>query len=351
MNTLALLLLGVLSSGRPVDSELHTFLRDRIGFSQSDLQGLEQGEVLTRLLDSDGNTEIAVFGVMHLRLPPETFVEQYRDIETFISAGQVESFGKFDTPPLLENLDGLTLEPSEIEDIKECEVGSCKMKLPASVIERLQKEVDWSKSDYQDRAEELIRQTLVDYVQAYLIGGNTAMGQYDDQKNPLRLADEFHELLLESHYLYEYVPELHSYLEFYPNCDLPNSEDFIYWSERKYDRLRPIVSLNHVTIVSRPRGKIKTMIASKQIYANHYFEASLELTALIDDEVVGDSSGFYLLYLNRSRFDTLRKSGPPGMRERIRGGVLEKMGETMKSTKAQMVDRLQGEVKRANEGE
>jgi hypothetical protein len=78
------------------------------------------------------------------------------------------------------------------------------------------------------------------------------------------------------------------------------------------------------------------MIASKQIYASHYFEASLELTALIENEVAGESPGLLLLYLNRSRFDTLRKSSPLGMKDKIKKGVLRKVHEEMKSTKARI---------------
>ena len=65
-----------------------------------------------------------------------------------------------------------------------------------------------------------------------------------------------------------------------------------------------MVSVTHASIYRKP-GSERTLIASKQIYASHYFEASLGLTA-----VVGSSQqskpGFYLLYLNRSRSDALR---------------------------------------------
>jgi hypothetical protein len=55
-----------------------------------------------------------------------------------------------------------------------------------------------------------------------------------------------------------------------------------------------------------PQEDNRTLIASKQIYASHYFEASLELTALVEAKEPGENSGFFLLYLNRSRLDNFR---------------------------------------------
>jgi hypothetical protein len=190
---------------------------------------------------------------------------------------------------------------------------------------------------------------LVDYVNAYLEGGSAAMGQYDDQKYALQMAVEFHELLQESEYLYEYVPELYNYLEAYPKVELPNVENFIYWSKREFDKLRPIVTINHVTVFRRSEGQAKTLIASKQIYANHYFEASFELTALVETTEVTENSGFYLLYLNRSRFDTLRKKGYPGMEQTIRSEILNKIDQELKGTKVQIEALYQEESSRAGE--
>ena len=337
MNIVAFLLCCALATNvYALPTDLQTFLRDQVELSEKDLQKLKQEGVLTKLLDPDKKPEVAVFGIMHVDVAADFFVDKYRDIETFMKSDRAVEVGTFTDPPGLSNLDALTLDSSDLQAIMECKVGDCNMKLPASVIERFRQEIDWSEPDCQKRATELIKQMLADYVRAYLIGGDAAMGQYDDQEYPLRLADEFHELLQESRYLYEYVPELHEYLEFYPRIKLPNVENFIYWSEKKYDKLRPIVSINHITIFRRSQGKIKTLIASKQIYASHYFEASLELAALVEEKDVADSSGFFLIYFNRSRIDTLRKSVPPGMKHTIRGEILNEVGQEMKLIKSRI---------------
>lgn len=337
MNIVVFLLLQVFSANlQIVPPDLQTFLKNQVNFSQEDMQALEKRAVLTKQLDTGDRPEVAIFGVMHLEVPVDFFVDKYRDIETFMKSSQVVEIGRFHNPPHLNDLRGLSLDPKEVLAIKECEVGNCNMKLPASVIERFKKEVDWSMPDYQVRATELVKEMMVDYVSAYLVGGNAAMGQYDDQKYPLRVADEFHELLQESNYLYEYVPELYHYLEAYPQVQLPGLENIIYWSKTKFDKLRPIVSINHVTLLRRSEGKAKTLIGSRQIYANHYFEASFELTALVAEGGGNEKSSFFLLYFNRSRFDTLRKSAPSAMKRTIRRETLSKVDQEMKSMKAQI---------------
>lgn len=337
MTLSCVLLLGALSIGQHTPPpDMTTYLQNQIGLSQPELQALERGEVVTKLLETDEKPEVAVFGIMHLNVPVEFFIEQYRDVEAFMRSGGVKEIGVFGNPAKVQDLKGFTLEPSDAEAIRECKVGDCDVKLPVSVVERLQREVDWSEPDCQERVEAQVKQTLVEYVMAYQIGGNDSMGRYDDQKYPLKMADEFRDLLQESEYLYEFVPELHEYLQVYPRRRLENVEDFIYWSQTRFDRVRPILTLNHSTIFRRSHGKIRALIASKQIYASHYFEASLEVAALVMAAEGLDSSGFYLLYLNRSRLDSLRKGGPPGMRNTIRNEMLNRVKLEMQSTKARM---------------
>ena len=112
-------------------------------------------------------------------------------------------------------------------------------------------------------------------------------------------------MLEESRFLTDYAPEFHNYLEEFPNSTSPNVEDFIYWSKEKYG-LKSVVSITHVAIYKRTRGnRTEVLVASKQLYASHYFDASLGLTAFVEGNERA-ASGSYLLYLNRSRIGALR---------------------------------------------
>lgn len=285
--------------------EPQTFLRNQLAFTTYELSALEKGQIIVKLPKVAETREVAAFAIMRLDVPSDFFIDKVHDIVSFKKSDNVLQIGKFSNSPRLEDLAGLTLDPGEIETIKRCRVNNCAVKMSAQFIERFRKEVDWSLPNYRERATALAREMLLEYVQAYLRGGNAALGEYNDKSYPVRLADEFQSLLQPAPYMYEYVPEFQKYLQEFPNGRPEEAEDFIYWSKEKFG-LKPVVSVTHITIYKR-RGAngMDVLIASKGIYANHYFEASLGLTGFIQSRS-SEPSRSYLIYINRSRTDALR---------------------------------------------
>jgi len=148
-----------------------------------------------------------------------------------------------------------------------------------------------------------MRETIVDLVRAYQVGGNGALGSYADDTEPLPVAEPFRALLVSGHRLPLPVPELITYLEEYPRSRPPDATDFFYWSVVDFG-LKPTVRVNHVVIypiAGRPSG-VSHVIAIKQLYASHYFQSTLELRFLVD-AAPPSGRGFYLLSLTRSRID------------------------------------------------
>ncbi len=301
--------------------EPHTLLQKYFGFTRADLNAMEKGQVVTKLPKTANQREVATFGIVRVNAPQEVLVTKVRDIVNFKKSDNVLQIGKFSQPPRLEDLRGLTIDNEDLDALKFCKIGDCIIKLPAETITRLRKEVNWSASNYREQSDRLIRQMLIEYVGEYLKGGNAALSEYHDKPYPLRLADEFRSLLQQSTYIYEYAPEFYRYLEQFPQISLAGAEDFIYWSKEKFG-LKPVISLTHVTIYRRNSGGASSvLIASKQIYANHYFESSLGLTSFMDEQGGTGSPVSYLIYLNRSRVDPLRGSFS-GLRRSLMGGRL-----------------------------
>jgi len=115
------------------------------------------------------------------------------------------------------------------------------------------------------------------------------------------------------------------------------------WSKIKFG-LKPVVAINHITIYRR-NGDVgpQVLVASKQIYANHYFDAFLALTAFVS---VPDS-GAYLVYENRSRADGLE-----GPFSKIKRGVVEKKAvEGLKNILAYSKASLEGSALTATAAE
>lgn len=287
--------------------EPHAYLQNYLNFSQKEIESMEQGEVVVKVFDRGGiENEVGAFGVVRLNIPKEFFVEQFRDIVSFTESDAVEQIGKFSASPSLQDIQTLVVESSEIEDVKRCRPGSCKLKMDTAMMERFQREIDWQSPDYQEQATRLMQQLLVDYVKAYLTHGDAALGEYHDQADPISQAEAFQGLLKNSSYLIHYVPELYAYLKEFPHGELPNAENFIYWSKEIFG-LKPVINLFHVTIYTRERrGKTDVFITSKQIYASHYFETSLGFTAFVEETGNQGEPASFLMYLNRSRFDQLR---------------------------------------------
>jgi len=305
------------------------------------LNNLEKGQVLVRLPPTSETREVAVFSIVRLDVPAAFFVEHVRDIATFKKGENVLQIGRFSNPPRLEDLAGLTLENPDIEALRRCQVNSCDMKLSAAEITRFRKEINWSVPQYRDRVNELARQVLLENVQEYLKHGNASLGEYNDKGYKVRADEELLSLLAPAPYLYDYVPAFQAYLEKFPIAKTPNTEDFVYWSKEKFG-MKPVITLTHTTIYNLTKSEGSTvLIASKGIYASHYFEASLGLSAFIEGSP-GESVRTYLIYINRSRADALRGLFGGLKRAMISGSIRTGTLKNMQRIK----DRLEADYRR-----
>lgn len=281
------------------------------------------GKPVTKMLDSDASKEVAVFGAVWLNAPVERYLEMVRDIEHFESGGAFRITKKVSVPPRLDDFAGLSLSDEDVNDLRSCRVSQCEVKLAASAIDRLRRDVDWSKPDARDQANRLARQIAFEYVTEYLKGGNDELAVYRDDDRPTFVAKEFAELVSRLPELNEFVPKVRQYLLDFPRATLPGSESFIYWQDADFG-LKPTIRINHLVMAQDPGGAI---VASKMLYATHYFWTALELRVLVRDPQRGP--GFWFVTETRSRSDGL--SGFVG--HVIRGRV---RGEAEKGTMAQL---------------
>ncbi len=273
---------------------------------------LEQGQPVVRLLPTQDRREVAVCGLVDLQVTADVFLKSFREGMVRKSNPAILEIGSFSREPKADDLQSLTFENRDIEDLKECIVGNCKLKLSAAMIERLQKEVDWQAADYKSRAAQLLKLMLLDYVRDYLQRGDVALIRYNDKTNEVRLAEEQQALMAGSTSTHDILSEL-------PHTSEPEIaivENTIVWSKIKYG-LKPVIAINHLIIYKgNEKSGPQILIVSKQIYANHYFGSSLALTAF--GSIPGLSSGSYLFYENRSRLD-----GLTGVFGKIKRGIVE----------------------------
>lgn len=276
-----------------------SLLRPFIRATDADLRRLERGAVLTKTLDSPDGKEVTSFGAIRVACTAEVFAERVRDIERFKASQYVLQIGRFQPQPSVEDLAGLTLDPGDREAMRACRPGDCGLRLPSAAMERFRTSIPWGTPGEADLAAAAMRQFVAEEARSYLSGGSQALPDYADRAGTTPRAAAFRHLLRPSELKAESQPELFRWLDEFPRATLEGADSFLYWSREKFG-LKPTISISHSVLVRRNDAVV---FGSKQVFASHYFEASLGMALFIP--VPGASYG-YVTYLNRSRVDTLR---------------------------------------------
>lgn len=288
------------ASGAATSDPARTFLATAFNLSSSDIGHLDHGGVIARTLDVENRREIATLGIARIRTSPSRYVERLEDIITFKRTNDVVQIGTFEASPQFRDVSDLTIDEPDLKRLRECRVENCGVRLSAHGIERV-RQVDWRAPDASRKATELLRQMLVDYVARYREAGATAAMEYADRAPRVNVGREFASLLAGDAITSRYAPRLRAHL-LDPLPSAANVTDFVYWS-KELVRGRPVISITHVAIASAiDDSPVAYAAGSKQIYAMHYYDASLGLTLLVPDRTAAEPTT-YVVYVNRSRID------------------------------------------------
>jgi hypothetical protein len=300
-----------------------------VDFTPEEIQTLKAGQPVSKLFQSDPDYEVAVAGAVWINAPIKAYIEAVKDIERLEHGHGFLVTKRISDPPRPEDFAALQLTDFDVEQLKECRVGDCGIKLNKSAIERIQTQIDWSKPTAKADVNALVRQMALEFVTAYEREGNKALVVYANKKQPVDIAKQFDTIVGEMQPLWRVEPDLRQYLLEYPQAKLPNSTSFLYWQMVDFG-IRPVFRINHV-VITETAGH--TIVASKLIYATHYFWTGLETRELIPD---ASGRGFWFADVSRGRSGSLAKSGPKGhvIREQARKHSLKGLNEGMMATKS-----------------
>jgi hypothetical protein len=330
---LATLLIGIGASTAFSQASLTEFqqtLRQRAAFDDADIAAMQLNQPVVRLSRVSDKREVAVSGVVNVRASADEFLRSYRDSMTRKSNTAILEIGSFGKEPVFADLESLTIEPRDVEDLKDCVVEDCRIKLSSAMIERFRKEIDWNSPDQQLAVTNLFKQILLEYVRDYRRRGDAALIEYNDKRNEVNLAAEQRTLAGASGYINGILAD--------PQSDLKLVDDAIVWSKINFG-LKPVLAINHIRVYRRDReAGPQVLIESRQIYANHYFNAFHALTAFVS---VPDAHQLaYLVYENRSIADGLE--GPFG---KVKRNIVEKkVVEGLRAIMEHSKSSLEGEV-------
>lgn len=332
---LAALLFGPWNIRAQFPERPRVVLQQRLGLTRADMTALDRGQAVAKSLRVGDRREIAAGGATRVDVPVEFFLQRFVDIVSFKQSPIVRQIGKFRETPRLADLDALTFEPADLDELKACRVGDCEIQLSAEQIRRLQTSVDWTRADARAQATRILRELLFEYVERYRNSRGEALLEYANEQVPLKTSDELRLLIAHSSQILTGLPGFsESLLNF--ASPLQGVEEFIYWSKEQFG-LKPVVSITHVVIYLPRRADLPdVVIASKQIYASRYLAGSLAITLGVATSPAGSSS-FYLAYANRTR----PRAFPP-----VIGGLVRRVvqGQTREGLEEQLTlakDRLE----------
>jgi hypothetical protein len=214
--------------------------------------------------------------------------------------------------------------------LKDCAVGNCALKVGEDGLRELRSAIDWRKPTARADANGIIRRLALEYVNGYRQGGNARLAVYRDKDRPTFVAEEFRSMINRLPRLGADMPDLKAYLLGYPDATLANSTEFLYWQEAEFG-LKPIVRVNHLVIQKRPD---RTVVASKMLYASHYFWTALEIRVLMPDSDRG--TGFWFVMVNRGMSDGLSGFTGKVVRGRVRTGLQKSIRAVLVSTKSKL---------------
>lgn len=297
---------------RAIDAE--RLMADRFGFTPGEIAQARGGQAVAKLLPSKDGSEVGVLAAVRIDAKADRLVYWFKDIANFRKAAELGLSHRIANTPQIGDFADLSLDTAELAALRKCRPGSCELLLGDAAIQRFQTEINWNAPDATRRANLLMREMMLAHVQAYLKGGDLALGTTHNDKAPRVRADDFHQLLAQSKGLDDVAPALSAYLEGFPTKGLPESEQFLYWGK---GGLGTDASLSlHQLVIYQPTGG-DVFIVDKQLYASRYVDAGLTVVSLAS---APNGAGFYALVGARARSSMLT-----GVAARMLRGKVEKM--------------------------
>ena len=308
---------------------LESYLATTVRPTREERDHLLAGGPITKFLEADPSHEVAVFGAIWIDAPMRRYAEAVIDIETLERGGAFLVTRRIHMPPSLQDFADLQLPAADVAELEHCRVGDCQLKLGSEAIELLRTGIDWSGPSPKPDADALFRAFTHEYLIAYYERGNAALAVYRDKSRPVSVAAEFATIVDRMPPLTHRLAEVRRYLLEYPDFTLPASTDVFYWQETRFG-LKPTIRVNHLVV---HEGVDEIVVASKMLYASHYFRAALELRVLMPDARRGP--GCWFVTVNRSRVDGLSGFGRL-VRGRVRGEVQKGTLAALMSTKRRL---------------
>lgn len=326
----SLLLLATVQPPARLPERLETYLATAVRPNRAERAQLLRGGPITKFLDADSSQEVAIFGAVWIDAPMKRYADAVMDIETLERGGAFVRTHRIGTPPAPADFAELRLPADDVSELRQCRPGGCEVKVTAGLLDALRARVDWTAPAAGHDAQAAFRAFAQAYVLAYQDRGNSALATYRDKAQPTSVDADLHALGSLVRPFTPALADVRRHLLEYPASRLAGSRELFYWQETRFG-LKPTIRINHVVVHETAD---ETVVASKMLYASHYFRAALELRVLVPDPARG--RGFWFVTVSGSRVDGL--SGLVGrmLRGKVRGEIQEGALSGLRATKRRL---------------
>jgi hypothetical protein len=307
--------------------DVRALLREIAAFSPEDWANVQSGVAVAKVLDTDVR-EIAVAGAVRIKAQRDRLVARIRDIDHLKRSAVVLDVGRFNGSPAAADLARAPFEDYNL-DLRDCRPGECRVRLSADDIATFHRRVDWRAPDWRDRSAKTWRDVLAAHAAAYARDGRHALPVYTNKVEPLNVASELVLLSAKFGFVERFSPEFDRYLRELGPIPPLGSQEAMYWSKEDFG-VRPVFRISHQIIYPMPTV---VLIATNQVYADHYLDAALGLTIGVDSR---DSPGesFYMITVNRARTRSLSGFLRRFARGTVQGRSRDAMHKILTATRA-----------------
>jgi hypothetical protein len=304
--------------------------RTLAGVTDGEWAAVERGEAVSKVLDTSSR-EIAIAGAVRIASSSARLVARYRDIDNLKRSALVIEVGRFGANPQPGDLQSAPFEEYNL-DLRDCRPSDCRVRLAAPDIERFHNEVDWRAADWRARSAAVWRVVLSGYAAAYARAGRRALPVYANKREPLSVPSELSLLAREFGFVAALAPEFMAYLRDFGPHPPDGIEQVLYWTKEDFG-IRPVFRISHQAIYRPPNNAGATVIATSQVYADHYLDAALTVTLALDAPADDRTKGFYMIAVSRARTRSLSGLLRTFVRSTVQSRSREAMRKILSATK------------------
>lgn len=272
---------------------------------------------------------IAVVGAIRILMPPQLYLEWSEDLIDFDSGAKVQASGRLSQPPAAADFRALSLSEKDLTALASCRIGSCELQLDNATIERM-RALDWRSRTAATSAKAIFREMMIERARRYEESGNSALVHYHDSRRPTDISDHLADLIAEETAAGIAPSAMIAALQSPPSRITSADASYLYWATNAFG-LKPTTRLNHTIVMRNVAPDLAGVVATKMLYASHYFHGALDLRYVVADP--GDANSFVLIAVTRTRSDGLTGFTGALIGGTVRARALEAMRDYLRFTK------------------